>query len=203
MRHQKEAIVIGLIVVALAGGCARNKKPAATPQPAPTVTAPEETAPPARPPQRVEEAAPVPQPRLAEDEVMDERQAEHTFGAETLGSAWKSPFSHARGLGGGDDVAVKGQRLRAQGQAVPGHGVERALVDVDPRDARSAERGKLAAWPAIASDVEHTRGPQPLEDAVDDLVFARGAAGLAHEWSAGDYDPTKRQMATTAQAASS
>jgi peptidoglycan-associated lipoprotein len=67
MRHQKEAIVIGLIVVALAGGCARNKKPAATPQPAPTVTAPEETAPPARPPQRVEEAAPVPQPRLAED----------------------------------------------------------------------------------------------------------------------------------------
>lgn len=67
MRHQKEAIVIGLVVVALAGGCARNKKPAATPQPAPTVTAPEETAPPApRPPQRVEEATPVP-PRLTSE----------------------------------------------------------------------------------------------------------------------------------------
>jgi peptidoglycan-associated lipoprotein len=68
MRHQKAAIVIGLVVVALAGGCARNKKPAATPQPAPTVSVPEETAPPApRPPQRVEEPSPVAAPRLAED----------------------------------------------------------------------------------------------------------------------------------------
>src|SRR5215510_13547082 len=69
MRHQKEAIVVGLVVVALAGGCARNKKPAAAPQPAPTLPAPTETAPPPRPPQRVEENVPLPQPALNEDAV--------------------------------------------------------------------------------------------------------------------------------------
>ena len=68
MRHQKAVVVIGLVVVALASGCARNKKPATSPQPAPTLPAPTETAPPApRPPQRVEESVPLPQPKLADD----------------------------------------------------------------------------------------------------------------------------------------
>ncbi|HKE87138.1 MAG TPA: peptidoglycan-associated lipoprotein Pal [Vicinamibacterales bacterium] len=68
MRNQKAAIIVGLVVVALAGGCSRNKKPATSPQPAPTLTDATETAPPA-PPQRVEESVPLPQPNLSEDAV--------------------------------------------------------------------------------------------------------------------------------------
>ena len=69
MRTQK-AVVIGLVAVALASGCARNKKPAAAPQPAPSLPAPSAATPaPPAPPQRVEESVPLPQPRLSEDIV--------------------------------------------------------------------------------------------------------------------------------------
>jgi peptidoglycan-associated lipoprotein len=65
MRNQKAFVIIALVVVALATGCGRNKKPVvAAPQPAPTLAP--ETTPPA-PPQRVEESVPLPQPRLSED----------------------------------------------------------------------------------------------------------------------------------------
>ncbi|HEY7191142.1 MAG TPA: peptidoglycan-associated lipoprotein Pal [Vicinamibacterales bacterium] len=68
MRNQKTFVVIALIVVALAAGCGRNKKPVVTaPQPTPTLS-PVETTPPA-PPQRVEEAVPLPEPRVAEDAI--------------------------------------------------------------------------------------------------------------------------------------
>ena len=69
MRNQKAVIVIAVVIVSLAGACARNRKPAATPQPAPTLSAPSETAPAPKPPQRVDESVPLPQPRLAEDAV--------------------------------------------------------------------------------------------------------------------------------------
>jgi peptidoglycan-associated lipoprotein len=66
MRTQKAFVVVTLVVVALAAGCGRNKKPVVAPQPAPTLVPPTETTPPA-PPQRVDESVPLPQPRLSED----------------------------------------------------------------------------------------------------------------------------------------
>jgi peptidoglycan-associated lipoprotein len=69
MRTQKTLVVIGLVGLALTGACSRNKKPAVTPQPTPTVTeAPAELPPRPGPPQRVEESVPV-APRLGEDSV--------------------------------------------------------------------------------------------------------------------------------------
>jgi len=68
MRNQKAVVIIGLVVIALASGCGRNKKPVVGPQPAPTLPPATETAPPP-PPQRVEESVPLPQPTLGEDAV--------------------------------------------------------------------------------------------------------------------------------------
>jgi len=68
MHNQKAFVVIALVVVALATGCGRNKKPVvAAPQPTPTLV-PTETTPPA-PPQRVEDNVPLPQPRVNEDAI--------------------------------------------------------------------------------------------------------------------------------------
>lgn len=68
MRNAQRTIIIVMVLAAtIAAGC--KKKPVATPQPAPTAEAPPDTTPPPAPPQRVEEAAPVPQPRLPEDAI--------------------------------------------------------------------------------------------------------------------------------------
>ena len=68
MRNAQKTIIIVMVLAAtIAAGC--KKKPVATPQPAPTVEAPPDTTPPPAPPQRVEETAPVPQPRLPEDAI--------------------------------------------------------------------------------------------------------------------------------------
>lgn len=72
MRETKSTILIlMLMAVVVATGCAK-KKPVAPPQPAPTIAGPPPvtTAPPA-PPQRVEDTAPIPQPRLADDAIVN------------------------------------------------------------------------------------------------------------------------------------
>jgi peptidoglycan-associated lipoprotein len=71
MRRRLNSVVVVMFIAAVAGaGC---KKPVAkTPQPAPTAVEPAvPTTPPAPPPQRVEDTAPVPQPRLAEDGLVN------------------------------------------------------------------------------------------------------------------------------------
>jgi len=71
MRNVKSTVLVAMLMTAVVvAGCA--KKPVATPQPAPTIAGPPPvTAAPPAPPQRVEDAAPVPQPRLADDAIVN------------------------------------------------------------------------------------------------------------------------------------
>jgi len=71
MRNAKSTVLVVMLMAAVVvAACA--KKPVATPQPAPTIAGPPPvtTAPPP-PVQRVEDTAPVPQPRLADDAIVN------------------------------------------------------------------------------------------------------------------------------------
>jgi peptidoglycan-associated lipoprotein len=69
MRHIKNMLVMAVLLAVASGVACGKKKVATGPQPPPVDAPAAPTTPPPPPTQRVEEAAPVPQPRLADESI--------------------------------------------------------------------------------------------------------------------------------------